>query len=92
MKKPVTISIQECENIQRLFLKYNAYMNMLDYLANSISNTEVYDKKWTEAAEIWAELDKAKRAVEAKYKPEGNWDSFEFDFDNTQVVFVKNET
>lgn len=89
MKQAIDITHEECENVRRLFYKYNAYMSMLEYLAANASSTDIYDKKWNEAADIWIELDLAKSAIEAKYKPEGEWDRYEFDFDNTQVVFYK---
>lgn len=91
MRKAIDITHEECENVQRLFYKYNAYMSMLEFLAPTVSDTTIYDKKWNEASDIWIELDRAKAAVEAKYKPAGDWDRYEFDFDNTQVVFTKNE-
>jgi len=89
MKQAIDITHEECENVRRLFYKYNAYMSMLEYLAANTFSTDIYDKKWNEAADIWIELDLAKSAIEAKYKPEGEWDRYEFDFDNTQVVFYK---
>lgn len=89
MKQAINITHEECENVRRLFYKYNAYMSMLEYLATNASNTDIFDKKWNEAADIWIELDLAKSAIEPKYKPEGEWDRYEFDFDNTQVVFYK---
>lgn len=91
MKKAIDITQEESEKVERLFYQYNSYMSMLEFLAPSISDTAVYDKKWDEASELWIELDKAKTAIEAKYKPEGNWDRYEFDFDNVQVVFTKDE-
>ena len=54
-------------------------------------NSAAYDKKWDEASQLWIDLDKAKRAVEKRYKPAGDWDSYEFDFDNQQVVFTKHD-
>lgn len=89
MKQAIDITHEECENVRRLFYKYNAYMSMIEYLATNAADTDIYDKKWNEAADIWIELDLAKSAIEAKYKPEGEWDRYEFDFDNTQVVFYK---
>lgn len=92
MTKKISITPEESENIERLFTRYNAYMSMLEYLASSgVQDSPVYDKKWNEACELWIQLDKAKRQIEYMYKPEGDWDSYEFDFDNYQVVFVKNE-
>lgn len=91
MEKKVKISAEESTNIETLFLKYSSYMSMLSYFAEQeLNNTTIYDKKWDEAVDLWITLDKAKRDVEKKYKPAGNWDSFEFDFDNQQVVFIKN--
>ena len=90
MKKEITITSEENSQIENLFLTYQAYMSMLTYLAEQgIENTTVYDKKWAEATDIWIKLDAAKRAVEVKYKPAGNWDRYEFDFEHSQVVFVK---
>lgn len=91
MEKRVKISAEESTNVETLFLKYSSYMSMLSYFAEQgLNNTTIYDKKWDEAVDLWITLDKAKRDVEKKYKPAGNWDSFEFDFDNQQVVFMKN--
>lgn len=88
MKKEVIIREEESEKVERLFTKYNSYMSMLEYFTN-MSNTPMYDKKWNEASEIWIELDKAKKMVEDKYKPAGDWDRYEFNFDNHSVVFIK---
>lgn len=92
MRQAIDITIEESENIERLFLKYNSYISMLEYLTNAnVSNTEIYEKKWNETAELWIQLDRAKAAAEIKYKPEGSWDRYEFDFNNHQVVFVRDE-
>ena len=92
MRKAINITAIESDNVENLFMKYNSYMSMLQYCAaEGMENSTVYDKKWNEASIIWIELDKAKRMVEKKYKPAGEWDSYEFDFDNQQVVFIKND-
>lgn len=89
-KKAIQITSEESTNVENLFMKYNSYMSMLEYFANSdLSESKTYNQKWEETSQIWIELDKAKRAVEAKYKPTGDWDSYEFDFDHQQVVFIK---
>lgn len=91
MEKRVDIKQNESQNVEQLFLTYSSYMSMLQYFAEQgLENHSIYDKKWNEATELWIKLDKAKREVEKKYKPAGNWDSYEFDFDNCQVVFMKN--
>ena len=92
MRKAIDITQEESDNIRRLFYKYNSYMSMLQFLADSSSESPIYEKKWNEASELWIELDRAKVAVEDKYKPEGDWDRYEFDFDKAQVVFIKDET
>lgn len=91
MEKRVDIRQDESQNVEQLFLTYQSYMSMLQYFADSgLEKSSVYDKKWNEAADLWIRLDKAKRNIEKKYKPAGDWDSYEFDFDNCQVVFIKN--
>lgn len=92
MRKAINITTEESNNIETLFMTYNSYMSMLQYFAESgMENNALYDKKWNEASAIWIELDKAKREAERKYKPTGEWDSYEFDFENQQVVFMKND-
>ena len=87
----VRISEEENNSIDLLFSTYTAYMSMLEHLSNneSAANTPVYERKWDEAVAIWIQLDKEKKAVEKKYKPEGEWERFEFDFDNQQVIFSR---
>lgn len=94
MKEMIPIMQDECEQVQNLFTTYNAYLNILGYLADrkTLEDNGLYDKKWSEAVILNRSLEQAKRDIEKKYKPEGNWDRFEFDFDNCQVVFIKDET
>lgn len=89
MEKIVPITYEESSNVENLFNTYNSYMAMLEYFANTKSNTEMYEKKWDEAVQLHTKLDKAKRDIEKKYKPLGEWKSFEFDFENSQVIFIK---
>lgn len=91
MTKRVDITVQESENVERLFNEYNAYLSILSYFGDKATDTTVFDRKWAEAVQLSIELDKAKRTIEAKYKPEGEWDSFQFDFEKYQVVFFKDE-
>lgn len=91
MTRKVPISPDESQNVEKLFYTYCSYMSMLQYFSeNGADNSPIYEKKWNEASDIWIKLDKAKKAVEKRYKPEGDWDSYEFDFDNCQVVFIRN--
>ena len=93
MRKEVIITQEESNNVYRLFSTYTSYMNVLRYfMENNMADNSIYDKKWNEAVEIDIKLTEAKKAVEKKYKPAGDWDRFEFDFDRHMVVFTKNET
>ena len=90
MEKRINIKAEESKEIEDLFLTYSSYMSMLQFFAESgLENSSIYDKKWNEAVEIRKKLDKRKRDMEKKYKPAGDWDNYEFDFDNEQVVFRK---
>ena len=90
MKKEVIITQEESDNVYRLFSTHVSYMNMLQYFMNNdMSEHPIYDKKWNEAVELNIKLTEAKQAIEKKYKPAGDWDRFEFDFDRHIVVFIK---
>lgn len=90
MEQRVNITAEESQNVENLFMTYSSYMSMLQYFAEQgLENSSIYDKKWNEAVDLWIKLDKAKHAVEKIYKPTGDWDSYEFDFENQQVVFHK---
>ena len=91
MEKRIKITPGESENVQMLYSTYISYMNILQFFMNNpITNQELFDRKWEEAVQLNIKLDEAKRAVEKEYKPAGEWDRYEFDFDKQQVVFIKN--
>ena len=91
MEKRIKITAEENEKIQTLYSNYTSYMSILQYFMNNpITNQELFDRKWDEAVKINATLENAKRAVEKKYKPAGDWDRYEFNFEDQQVVFIKN--
>lgn len=94
MRKAINITPKESENIQNLYETYVSYMNVLQFFMDkeSTTNQEMLDKKWNEATEINRRLETAQHQVEKKYKPEGDWDRFEFDFERQQVVFIKDGT
>lgn len=89
MRKEISITPDENNHVETLFRKYNSYLSILEYFANlpAMRESDTYDKKWNEAVDIGMELEKAKRAIEFKYKPAGNWEGYEFDFDKRQVIF-----
>ena len=92
MERKITITQEENDEVYKLFSTYMSYMSMLQYLGENSTNTEIYDRKWAEAVELNIKLDKLKKDIEKKYKPAGNWNRFEFDFDNNQVVFIGGDT
>lgn len=89
MRKEISITPDENNHVEILFRKYNSYLSMLEYFADlpALRESDTYDKKWNEAVEIGMELEKAKRAIELKYKPAGNWEGYEFNFEKCQVIF-----
>ena len=90
MEKRIKITPEETENVQVLYSTYISYMNVLQFFMNNpITNQELFDRKWEEAVQLNIKLDEAKRAIEKKYKPAGEWDRYEFDFDKQQVAFIK---
>lgn len=90
MEKRIKITPEENENVQVLYSTYISYMNVLQFFMNNpITNQELFDRKWEEAVQLNIKLDEAKRAIEKKYKPAGEWDRYEFDFDKQQVAFIK---
>lgn len=94
MTKEVQISHIECQNVYKLFTTYNAYLSILGYLAErkTLEENGMYDKKWDEAVALNTSLEEHKRKLEKKYKPDGEWDHFEFDFDKDLIIFTKDET
>lgn len=94
MQTPIKITPQESEKIFNLFSTYNAYLGILGYLTDrkTTEDNGLFDKKWAEAVSLGRALETEKRAIEKKYKPEGTWDRYEFNFDNQEVVFYRDET
>lgn len=92
MEKRIDIAFEENQNVQNLFNEYNAYLSILKFFGDkAFEENSVFDRKWAEAVQLNIELEKAKHEIERKYKPEGNWMNFYFDFDKQQVVFTNDE-
>lgn len=89
MTREIPISQEESDKIENLFYTYCSYMSMIEYLASAglSKDSEIFELKWKEASDIWIKLEKAKKAIEKKYKPIGNWNSYEFNFEKQVVVF-----
>lgn len=94
MEKRIKITSEENNNVYNLYTSHISYLNILQFFINNgpIQDQVMYDKKWNEAIAINVKLDEAKRIIEQKYKPAGDWDRYEFDFNNQQVVFIKDGT
>ena len=92
MRKHIKITSEESKHIENLFEHYNSYMNVLYYLTGADTpKSQFLDHKWNEAVELYKELEQAKRAAERKYKPEGTWENFEFDFENNEIIFTRKD-
>lgn len=87
------IDITEEENIQveKLFMQFTGYCEILAYLSKAGSiETDKFDKKWAEAVELYHQLEKIKQALDEKYHPldGNNYTSYRFDFDEAQMVYT----
>lgn len=93
MQQVIQITPEESQKVSNLFYTYTSYLNILGYLASkkNLEDNGLYDKKWSEAVILNRTLEAAKRDIEKKYKPEGTWDRFEFNFDENQVIFTKDD-
>lgn len=91
MTKTVTITQTECDQVENLFTKYQAYLAILGYLTSHEGIAEdnaLYNNKWEEAVQLYIELEKVKAAIDNHYHPEGNWTSFTFNFNNSTIVYT----
>jgi hypothetical protein len=91
MEKRIEITENESNEIYALFAEYNAYLSILSYFSDQGSTdteSHTFDRKWAEAVDLHKRLEAKKHQIELKYKPEGEWARFSFDFDNHMVVFM----
>ena len=90
MEIQVNMTIEDSQAVEKPFVRFNAYCNILGYLAQYGSlDTALFDKKWEEAVQINIELEKVKLEMKEKYYPhDGNtYSYYEFDFDKKQLVY-----
>lgn len=89
--KIIDIDPMESEKVQVLFERFNGFMGIITYLANSgmMQDNPFLNQKWEECAQISSELEKAKRELDIKYHPQDgiNYSAFEFDFYHHQLVY-----
>lgn len=89
MEKRIKISNELSVYVERLFFEYNASMRTLRYLASQDDvKQERLDKYFNEAKNIDIELELAKREISDKYRPEGCFKEYYFDFDTCEIVFT----
>lgn len=82
---------EESDSVQRLYIDFRGYCNILGYMAQFGSlDTSIFDKKWAEAVELNYALEKLKAEMDLKYHPQdgNNYISFEFDFANKEIVYT----
>ena len=90
-KKIVPITVEESEKVEKLYMEFTGYCEILGYLSKVGSiDTDKFDKKWTEAIEINYELEQLKSSLYEKYKPENyeQYTSYVFNFQNHEMVFM----
>lgn len=89
MEKRIKISYDLSVYVERLFFEYNASMRILRYLASQDDvKQENLDKYFEEAKNIEMELELAKKEISDKYKPEGCFCEYYFDFDACEIVYT----
>lgn len=89
--KIVPISKEDCESVEVLFFRYQAFVDILNFLAqnNALENNlEVFNQKWEEAVELYHKLEMEKQRVDEKYHPEGNWTNYTFNFLNERLEYT----
>lgn len=91
METRVKILPEESKEVERLFLQFTGYCNILGYLANfGTVDTDKFDRKWAEAVDLEGNLTKLKAQLDTKYHPQdGNdYHTFVFDFDTHEMVYT----
>ena len=91
METRVKITQEESQAVQRLYIDFKGYCNILGYLAQFGSlDTDVFDKKWAEAVELNYQLEQLKAEMDLKYHPQDDvaYTTFEFDFINREIVYT----
>lgn len=87
----IKISEEDKNKIEALHYKVEARANLLDRLTNKTiqieNNVYSFNKYLEEYDKCFKEYDKLKFALENKYKPEGNFLSWNIDFDNNEMIF-----
>ena len=90
MKTRVKIDYNDMAKVEKLFIKFNGYCNILGYLSKYGSmDTEIFDRKWEEAVEIGHALEQAKEEMDAKYHPDDGqpYVMYEFDFSSGDMIY-----
>ena len=91
MQKEILIQKEESDSIQVLFGRYNAYLNILGYLMSKYNlnedNNKIFNEKFEETIQLSIDLEDLKIKISNKYRPEGVWKKYEFNFINNSIIF-----
>ena len=89
MEIKIKILPEESEQVENLFTRYTGYCNILGYLAKDGSlESDIFDKKWEEAIILNDQLEKLKRELDQKYRPDNmNFNSYYFNFKTYEMVY-----
>ena len=90
MTQIVTILQEESEEVETLQYMYQGYLDILGYLFSQYNLDEhhpIINKKFDDAVLIYTELEKTKQSLADKYKPNGRWPFYSFNFDKFQIIF-----
>ena len=93
MIKRIKIQEEESRNVEAMFYTYQSYLSVLTYLVQekNVPKNDFVDKKFQEAIELNIKLEQEKERVANKYFPDGEWDSYVFRFQTSELEFARNE-
>ena len=97
MIKIVPMTKDDTEKVEILFYRYQGQLDILNFLVNNSSNfsqqvTDLFEQKWDKAMQYYTELERVKAEMDAKYRPEGNWPNYTFNFINQRLEYINNDT
>ena len=86
----VKIPEEDSKHIEDLYYQFVSYSNLLALFSDKpYSEGSTFEHKWAEAVKISNDLERAKHDIEVRFKPEGEWGHYDFDFENSQVIFYE---
>lgn len=90
METRVKISSEDNIAVNKLYIQFTGYCNILGYLSNNDDANPFLDQKWAEAVQLNNELEKLKNEMYLKYQPNDGqiYTNYSFDFENEELVFT----